>query len=187
MGPEPHGQGDMDIPQPAKEALDNKTKGAPRPFGQGGSKSAEQRRRRLNQRLTAEQWHSASGGGQDGPEGKGAKGSKGSMPHPPKYGQYFVTGTEGTQICYAFAKGQPGAVQNHAPINVFAVARCAWDNIPAHNVQRVERAAVERVVVFANDVWIKAWKNAVFMYRMRMRAMHSRALISVCKARIRTM
>ena len=78
-------------------------------------------------------------------------------------------------------------VQNHAPINVFTVARCAWDNIPTHNVQRVERAAVEKVVVLANDVWIKAWKNAVFMSRRRMRAMHFRALISLCKARIRTM
>ena len=105
---------DMDIPQPAKEALDNKTKGAPRPFGQGESKSAKQRRR-LKERLSSDQWHSVPGGGQEASDGKGAKGSKGSLQHPRKYGQYFVTTREGTQICYTFAKGQPGSCSEPCP------------------------------------------------------------------------
>lgn len=107
---------DMDIPQAAKEALDNKTKGTPRPFGQGESKSAKQRRR-LKERLSSEQWHPTSSGGQDASDGKGSKGSKGSMQHPRKYGQYFVTTREGAQICYTFAKGQPGSCSEPCPQN----------------------------------------------------------------------
>jgi len=106
---------DMDISQPGKEALDNKTKGAPRPFGQGESKSAKQRRR-LKERLSSDQWRPAPGG-QDASDGKGAKGSKGSLQHPRKYGQYFVTSREGTQICYTFAEGQPGSCSEPCPQN----------------------------------------------------------------------
>lgn len=89
-------------------------KGVPRPHGEGESKSAKRRRR--DKERHEEEWrkarpeqvnqyesHSWRGSGSYKGEGKG------KTQHPRKYGQFFVTDRDGKQICYKFAKGQPGA------------------------------------------------------------------------------
>ena len=107
-----------DLPDAVKEATENKSRAAP---GEGQSKAAKKRRKdreraddEWNKRqamANVSQWHQThnSSSSWRGAGGKSDGGAKGKMPHPRKYGQFFVTDRDGNQICYKFAKGQPGA------------------------------------------------------------------------------
>ena len=111
---------EIDMPGPAKDAVD-KRPGVARPYGQGESKSARKRKRdkekmeRLeNQQQTWNVWQGARNSGSESSAGKGSGKEKG-MAHPRKYGNLFVTSRDGVQICYTFAKGQPGSCSEPCP------------------------------------------------------------------------
>ena len=106
---------DADLTPSAKEAIDNKTKGNARPFGQGESKSAKQRRRLKDRLDAAEKDRGSAAESNRSSSGKGGKGGKSGMQHPRKYGAFFVTTKEGVQICYSFAKGQMGSCSEPCP------------------------------------------------------------------------
>ena len=108
----------------AKEAVDGRSK-TPGP-GEGMSKTAKKRRKdrerqdedwaRNRAMADVRQWHQTHNQSSSwrGMGGK-SEGSKGKMAHPRKYGQLFVTDRDGNQICYKFAKGQPGACGEPCP------------------------------------------------------------------------
>ena len=107
-----------DLTDAARDALGGRLKGVDKAPGEGESKAAKKRRRdkekreeewrKYQQMQDIQSWHrqhheSASW------RGPGKSVEKGKMQHPRKYGQFFVTDRDGNQICYKFAKGQPGA------------------------------------------------------------------------------
>lgn len=94
---------DLDIPGPAKDALENKKAGTARPYGLGESKAAKKRKR------DREQIESLKAQSTSQTFQKGKSDGKGASQHPRKLGNQFVTSRDGVQICYAFAKGQPGS------------------------------------------------------------------------------
>ena len=109
-----------DISEAAKDAMGGKLKGSDKPHGEGESKAAKKRRRdkekreedwkKYQQMQDIQSWHKSNyeSSSWRGPGG-GKSFEKGKMQHPRKYGQFFVTDRDGDQICYKFAKGQPGA------------------------------------------------------------------------------
>eukprot|EP00435_Cladocopium_sp_Y103_P043693 s1087_g12.t1 len=90
-----------DVPPAAREAMENKTRGTVRPPGQGESRQAK-RRRRDRERNDAPS-------PRDVPVNFGKSGSKGQQSHPKKQNGLFVTDREGNQLCFSYAKGEPGS------------------------------------------------------------------------------
>lgn len=107
-----------DIPEAAREAMGGRLKGPDRPHGEGESKAAKKRRKEKERREEEwkkqqqmndiQTWHRSHNDSSSW-RGPGKASEKGKMQHPRKYGQFFVADRDGNQICYKFAKGQPGA------------------------------------------------------------------------------
>ena len=87
----------------------------PAPFGEGLSKTARRKRKERERareedaksRSRSAPWHSGGGNGK-GSGGAGGAGSGKGGGHPRKSGKEFQTTREGIQICFRYAKGQPG-------------------------------------------------------------------------------
>ena len=83
--------------------------------GEGVSRAARKRRRekeKAEERKRATDSWNGSAGYKGGGKSKDAKGGGG---HPRKSGKEFQTDRDGNQICFKFAKGQPGSCQEPCP------------------------------------------------------------------------
>lgn len=83
--------------------------------GEGVSRAARKRRREKEKaeerKRSTDSWNAAAGH-KGGGKSKDAKGGGG---HPRKSGKEFQTDRDGNQVCFKFAKGQPGSCQEPCP------------------------------------------------------------------------